>query len=72
LKLALEKLEKYRVLMEESNVYWAAHILHPGYGLSWIKENLPRQQQQQILDDFKAFFDEHFPAVARAQSPDVA
>ena len=69
LKLALEKLEKYRVLMEESNVYWAAHILHPGYGLSWIKENLPRQQQQQILDDFKAFFDEHFPAVARAQSP---
>ena len=36
LKLALEKLEKYCLLMEETVVYWAAHILHPGYGLVWI------------------------------------
>ena len=49
LKLALEKLEKYRELMEETVVYWAAHILHPGYGLAWISQNLPYQQQQQIL-----------------------
>ena len=70
LKLALEKLEKYRELMEETVVYWAAHILHPAYGLSWISQNLPREQQRQIFDDFKAFYDEHFPAAARAQSPD--
>ena len=55
LKLALEKLEKYRLLMEETVVYWAAHILHPGYGLVWINQNLPCQQQQQILHDFKVF-----------------
>jgi hypothetical protein len=70
LKLALEKLEKYRELMEETVVYWAAHILHPGYGFAWISRNLPYPQQQQILRDFKAFFDEHFPAAARTQSPD--
>ncbi|KAG6997075.1 hypothetical protein FocnCong_v015390 [Fusarium oxysporum f. sp. conglutinans] len=79
IKYAMSKLDKYRNLMERSVVYWAAMILHPGYGIGFLQLRLPNQVVS-ILRDFRDYFDRHyaqvivahckFPKKARKEAPD--
>ncbi|KAG7403375.1 putative MFS-type transporter [Fusarium oxysporum f. sp. rapae] len=59
IKYAMSKLDKYRNLMERSVVYWAAMILHPGYGIGFLQLRLPNQVDS-ILRDFRDYFDRHY------------
>ncbi|EXL64270.1 LOW QUALITY PROTEIN: hypothetical protein FOPG_19463 [Fusarium oxysporum f. sp. conglutinans race 2 54008] len=59
IKYAMSKLDKYRNLMERSVVYWAAMILHPGYGIGFLQLRLPNQVVS-ILRDFRDYFDRHY------------
>jgi hypothetical protein len=62
IKYAMWKLGKYRNLMERSVVYWAAMILHPGYGIGFLQLRLPNQVGS-ILGDFRDYFDRHYAQV---------
>ncbi|KAF4334922.1 hat family dimerization [Fusarium beomiforme] len=59
IKYAMSKLDKYRNLMERSVVYWAAMILHPGYGIGFLQLRL-QAQVGSILGDFRDYFDRHY------------
>ncbi|KAH7142541.1 hypothetical protein DER46DRAFT_674439, partial [Fusarium sp. MPI-SDFR-AT-0072] len=59
IKYAMSKLDKYCNLMERSVVYWAAMILHPGYGIGFLQLRLPNQVDS-ILRDFRDYFDRHY------------
>ncbi|RKK08100.1 hypothetical protein BFJ67_g18287, partial [Fusarium oxysporum f. sp. cepae] len=66
----MSKLDKYRNLMERSVVYWAAMILHPGYGIGFLQLRLPNQVDS-ILRDFRDYFDRHYAQGNQAPvSPD--
>ncbi|KAJ0127546.1 hypothetical protein HZ326_29354 [Fusarium oxysporum f. sp. albedinis] len=54
---AIYKLEKYVTLLEDSPAYWTAMILHPAFKDKWIREYLPGEQANRIVDSFKQFFD---------------
>ncbi|KAH7462230.1 hypothetical protein FOMA001_g18608 [Fusarium oxysporum f. sp. matthiolae] len=70
IKYAMSKLDKYRNLMERSVVYWAAMILHPGYGIGFLQLRLPTQVDS-ILRDFRDYFDRHYAQGNQAPvSPD--
>ncbi|WKT54064.1 hypothetical protein QSH57_004648 [Fusarium oxysporum f. sp. vasinfectum] len=70
IKYAMSKLDKYRNLMERSVVYWAAMILHPGYGIGFLQLRLPNQVDS-ILRDFRDYFDRHYAEGNQAPvSPD--
>ncbi|RKK10725.1 hypothetical protein BFJ65_g14720 [Fusarium oxysporum f. sp. cepae] len=70
IKYAMSKLDKYRNLMERSVVYWAAMILHPGYGIGFLQLRLPNQVDS-ILRDFRDYFDRHYAQGNQAPvSPD--
>ncbi|OBS15557.1 hypothetical protein FPOA_13630 [Fusarium poae] len=70
IKYAMSKLDKYRNLMEGSVVYWAAMILHPGYGIGFLQLRLPNQVDS-ILRDFRDYFDRHYAHSNQAPvSPD--
>jgi hypothetical protein len=70
IKYAMSKLDKYRNLMERSVVYWAAMILHPGYGIRFLQLRLPNQVGS-ILRDFRDYFDRHYAQSNQAPvSPD--
>ncbi|KAG7403623.1 putative AC transposase [Fusarium oxysporum f. sp. rapae] len=72
IKYAMSKLDKYRNLMERSVVYWAAMILHPGYGIGFLQLRLPNQVDS-ILRDFRDYFDRHYAQGNQAPvSPDSA
>ncbi|KAK2666699.1 hypothetical protein RAB80_017816 [Fusarium oxysporum f. sp. vasinfectum] len=70
IKYAMSKLDKYRNLMERSVVYWAAMILHRGYGIGFLQLRLPNQVDS-ILRDFRDYFDRHYAQGNQAPvSPD--
>ncbi|KAJ0126920.1 hypothetical protein HZ326_29975 [Fusarium oxysporum f. sp. albedinis] len=70
IKYAMSKLDKYRNLMERSVVYWAAMILHPGYGIGFLQLRLPNQVGS-ILQDFRDYLDRHYAQGNQAPvSPD--
>ena len=54
-------LEKYQKLMEKSQAYWAAMILHPRYKKRWIQLKLGQNQQDDILGAFKTFYLDKYP-----------
>ncbi|KAG7410240.1 putative AC transposase [Fusarium oxysporum f. sp. raphani] len=53
---AIYKLEKYVTLLEDSPAYWTAMILHPAFKDKWIREYLPGEHANRIVDRFKQFF----------------
>ncbi|KAH8783447.1 hypothetical protein F5883DRAFT_516211 [Diaporthe sp. PMI_573] len=65
---AKQKLEKYRDLLEEARIPWFATILHPGYTAAWLKENMNPAKYVSVIEDFKAYFEEHYPAQLAAES----
>ncbi|OBS15365.1 hypothetical protein FPOA_13805 [Fusarium poae] len=70
IKYAMSKLDKYCNLMEGSVVYWAAMILHPGYGIGFLQLRLPNQVDS-ILRDFRDYFGRHYAQGNQApMSPD--
>ncbi|RKK23561.1 hypothetical protein BFJ67_g17107, partial [Fusarium oxysporum f. sp. cepae] len=53
---AIYKLEKYVTLLEDSPAYWTAMILHPAFKDKWIREYLPGEHANRIVDRFKQLF----------------
>lgn len=59
LDYCIEKVEKYQALLEESPVYWAAHILHPGYRSRWLQRNLP-DRRYAIIGSFRDLYERFY------------
>jgi hypothetical protein len=65
---AIAKTEKYQQLIErDSVIYWAAMILHPAYGSRWIELERP-ERHNDILRDFRTYFDQYYPTIGNAPS----
>jgi hypothetical protein len=56
LNRAVQKLEKYVVLLHNTPVYWAAMILHPGIRGRWIEHTLDADTALAIMATFKQSF----------------
>ncbi|KAM7209268.1 hypothetical protein V8F06_014887, partial [Rhypophila decipiens] len=70
IKYAIEKLEKYMEILDETPAYWAALILHPGRRMKWVRmfyRNEDSHRIQQIQRLFVSYFDEHY-AITEVQS----
>ena len=70
LEFASKKLEKYRNLMEETGVYWAAMILHPAHKTRLIEVYYP-ERKEAIVKDFRALFDDSYVDRASGSSQPV-
>ncbi|KAJ0129130.1 Uncharacterized protein HZ326_27772 [Fusarium oxysporum f. sp. albedinis] len=57
---AIYKLEKYVTILEDSPAYWTAMILHPAFKDKWIREYLPGEHANRIVDSFKRFFERDY------------
>jgi hypothetical protein len=57
---AIYKLEKYVTLLEDSPAYWTAMILYPAFKDKWIREYLPGEHANRIVDSFKRFFERDY------------
>ncbi|GKU14095.1 unnamed protein product [Fusarium langsethiae] len=66
---AIYKLEKYVTLLEDSPAYWTAMILHPAFKDKWIREYLPGEQANRIVDSFKQFFDRDYNKLPTQPTP---
>ncbi|KAM7186725.1 hypothetical protein V8F33_011648 [Rhypophila sp. PSN 637] len=63
IKYAINKLEKYMEILDETPAYWAALILHPGRRMKWVRifyRNEDSHRIQQIQRLFVSYFDEHY------------
>lgn len=63
IKYAIDKLEKYMEILDETPAYWAALILHPGRRMKWVRmfyRNEDSHRIQQIQRLFVSYFDEHY------------
>ncbi|KAM7191378.1 Ribonuclease H-like domain containing protein [Rhypophila sp. PSN 637] len=40
IKYAIDKLEKYMEILDETPAYWAAHVLHPGRRMKWPPDDV--------------------------------
>jgi hypothetical protein len=71
LKYAIDKLEKYLDILDETPAYWAALILHPGRRMKWVKLFYEGNDKRilEIQRRFVAYFDAHHPAVEPAARP---
>ena len=77
LKLAIEKIEKYMELMDNTPAYWASMILLPDCRIRWVERFFERDPVKvaSIKANFKQFFEQQYPptAVANAEpQPHVA
>ncbi|KAK4237542.1 hypothetical protein C8A03DRAFT_15921, partial [Achaetomium macrosporum] len=71
LQYAIDKLEKYLEILDETPAYWAALILHPGRRMKWVRL-FYEGNDQRILDiqrRFVAYFDTYYPAVESPARP---
>ena len=56
LTYAIRMLDKYQKLMEKSQAYWAAMLLHPGYKKRWVQLKLSKERQDTIFAAFETFY----------------
>lgn len=66
---AIHKLEKYITLLEDSPAYWTAMILHPAFKDKWVREYLPEEQANRIVDSFKQFFNRDYNKLPTQPTP---
>ncbi|OBS14952.1 hypothetical protein FPOA_14115 [Fusarium poae] len=66
---AIYKLEKYVILLEDSPAYWTAMILHPAFKDKWIREYLPGEHANRIVDSFKRFFERDYNKLPTQPTP---
>ncbi|KAK4173288.1 hypothetical protein QBC36DRAFT_293567 [Triangularia setosa] len=72
LEWAIDKLQTYISLMEDSPVYWSALILHPGFKTKWIEQYLEEERASRIKIEFQTFFERDYPAQHPASAPTPA
>lgn len=77
IKYAIDKLEKYIEILDETPAYWTALILHPGRRIKWVRmfyRNEDSHRIQQIQRRFITYFDEHYaaaePPLTQSQTPE--
>lgn len=69
LDLAIAKLYKYVVAIEQSPAYWAAMILHPGHGTRWLERNFGSDRRDNIIATFKRFYQDEYCNENDSQQP---
>ncbi|EAQ87078.1 hypothetical protein CHGG_08331 [Chaetomium globosum CBS 148.51] len=69
LDLAIAKLDKYVVAMEQSPAYWAAMILHPGHRTRWLERNFGSDRRDNIIATFKRFYQDEYCNENDSQQP---
>ncbi|KAK4171705.1 hypothetical protein QBC36DRAFT_365488, partial [Triangularia setosa] len=62
LEWAIDKLQTYISLIEDSPVYWSALILHPGFKTKWVEQYLEEERASRIKAEFQTFFERDYPA----------
>jgi len=71
LQYAIDKLEKYLEILDETPTYWAALILHPGRRMKWVRLFYKGNDKRilEIQRRFVDYFDTNHPAVELAARP---
>lgn len=69
---AIHKLDSYLDIMEESPVYWAAALLHPGYRKRLVHKTLEIERAAQVLFGAEEFIKSEMARLGASQRPPTA